>query len=194
MPSIRFHHDAALKRKFVIHATECGNRDEWRKFTITEANALRWMNGHASMFLCKATTISFTGPKRRAQKGCLSQAGYASQGSRNGQIARNNKLWRWLSWTVTQTSSIYVPKGIRLIFTIAAKFSAIRYSNKERKNYAFKHRRNADETVVYFDMPPNYTMIVRMQTKLKLEVKFSHSMFRLRYRLTIIWERNARFG
>jgi hypothetical protein len=57
---------------------------------------------------------------------------------------------------------------------------------KYGRNYAFKHIGNADETVVYFDMPPNYTVILKMQTKLKLEANFSHSMFPLICQLTII--------
>jgi hypothetical protein len=47
-----------------MHAVEHGNKDAGCEFIITEANALLWGNDRASIFLYKATTISFTGPNK----------------------------------------------------------------------------------------------------------------------------------
>jgi hypothetical protein len=148
MPSIRFHHDAALKQKFVIHATECGNRDEWRKFTITEANALRWGNDHASMFLCKATTISHRAKERKTswccslpfrQRDARKKGAYHRQAMqvKAAETAKSLGITNFKSWvrlvrqiyapweTVTQTSNINLVKYTILFSWESDKLSAI---------------------------------------------------------------------
>jgi hypothetical protein len=60
----RFHYDAALKRKVIKNAAEHENRAAGRKFKKSEANVRRWRNDRASIFSCKATTKSFTGPTK----------------------------------------------------------------------------------------------------------------------------------
>lgn len=56
-------YDAKFKRKVILIAKKCGNRNAERQFLVSEDNVRRWRNQRVSIFKYSSTLKSFRKPK-----------------------------------------------------------------------------------------------------------------------------------
>ncbi|KAH7935657.1 hypothetical protein HPB52_011444 [Rhipicephalus sanguineus] len=63
-PNERSHYSAAYKRKVVLAAESSSNVQAGRDFGVDEKNVRRWRGQREKLFVCTATRMTFTGPRK----------------------------------------------------------------------------------------------------------------------------------